>query len=413
MKPRVAIFIGLLAISSADVARSETYRIRVLAAGAKPVAINNLGEVALNRGPEAFLHSWGILHPIAPLPGGNWIEAFGINDRGQVVGRSESYFNPRAFVYAEERTTPVPVHAIASTATDINNAGQISGDFYGAGFGAFLCDELRFIQIPSLDGGTNYASAVNDRGDVAGRSHFGRVHGPHATVYSSSTGQLTDLGVLGGSKSMARDINERGDVVGSSHVIFPAEYAHGFFYRNGVMYDIGVLANFDRRQSELVAVNGSGIAVGWSDTNGSDRKPVIYADWTLRDINTLLSPGSGWVIRSVFDINDRGEMVGVGFHNGVAKAYALRPVMEPSNVISYLRAVVQRMPIARSLSIELTARLNALDDQMRNGSAAACRVVAALSRTIEAGADKRIRRENAEFLIDGLEDVRIGLECAQ
>jgi probable HAF family extracellular repeat protein len=58
------------------------------------------------------------------------------------------------------------------------------------------------------------AVAVNDRGQVIGKSRAARRGGFHAFVWEN--GKMTDLGTLPGAKEKAVAINERGQIVGWS-----------------------------------------------------------------------------------------------------------------------------------------------------------------------------------------------------
>ena len=45
----------------------------------------------------------------------------------------------------------------------------------------------------------------------------------------------------------------------------------------------------------------------------------------MTDLNSRLPAGSGWVLEAATAINDSGEIVGWGRHNGVRHAYRLSP----------------------------------------------------------------------------------------
>jgi hypothetical protein len=46
------------------------------------------------------------------------------------------------------------------------------------------------------------------------------------------------------------------------------------------------------------------------------------------DLNTLISQGSGWELEWATGINDSGQIVGVGFHNGLQRAFLLTPLVD-------------------------------------------------------------------------------------
>ena len=70
---------------------------------------------------------------IATLPGGNYTEAFGINNLGQVVGLAESSLGPRAFLWTSngsildlnDLVSGLPSGMVLTGAFAINDKGQI------------------------------------------------------------------------------------------------------------------------------------------------------------------------------------------------------------------------------------------------------------------------------------------------
>ena len=51
----------------------------------------------------------------------------------------------------------------------------------------------------------------------------------------------------------------------------------------------------------------------------------LYERGTMTDLNSRLPAGSGWVLEAATAIDDSGEIVGWGRHNGVRHAYRLSP----------------------------------------------------------------------------------------
>ncbi len=52
------------------------------------------------------------------------------------------------------------------------------------------------------------------------------------------------------------------------------------------------------------------------------------------DLNTLISPSSGWTLTAAGGMNDLGEIAGYGTIGGVTHAFLLTPVPEPSTACS-------------------------------------------------------------------------------
>jgi probable HAF family extracellular repeat protein len=101
---------------------------------------------------------------------------------------------------------------------------------------------------------------------------------------------MTDLGTLGGLNSSATGINSRGQVVGVSDI--PGNQHRAFLW-SGSMTDLGTLPGGFR--SEAAAINASGEVVGYSE-DASGRRPVIWQNGVIHDLNSFLPSGSGWTL---------------------------------------------------------------------------------------------------------------------
>lgn len=259
--------------------------------------------------------------------------ALGINDQGQVVEFLGWYYGGHAFVW-DARSGLVDIHEAAglsseaSVGYDINNQGTVvgwringydtlvwneregliditpgfmsdmarainsSGQIVGGGSGlpGFTWDSRDgFTALPALLGGSvAEATAVNDRGQVAGRS------GTNAVVWHPD-GTVEDLGVFGGDWVFVTGINNRGQVVGSW---FGYQlYNRGFLWdpRQGAI-DLG-------EDFQPEAINNAGEIVGrqWTspafmDSNG--------------DLTLLPLPEAFRSYGRATDINNRGVIVG-------------------------------------------------------------------------------------------------------
>jgi probable HAF family extracellular repeat protein len=106
---------------------------------------------------------------------------------------------------------------------------------------------------------------VNDVGDYAGQQQ-GASGAIHAIYVRAST--VVDLGTLGGSSSSARGLNNVGTVVGGA-LTENDEHHHAFVYADGVMHDL----------------------------------------------NTRIS-ADGWELVHALAINDRGQIIAMGHHDG-------------------------------------------------------------------------------------------------
>ncbi len=103
--------------------------------------------------------------------------------------------------------------------------------------------------LPGYDLGS-VAQAINDRGQIVGESSGGLKKGRHAFLWQN--GKMRDLGTLGGGSSFATAINNGGQVVGTS-TTKDGSY-HAFLWQNGRMRDLG--------EFNPAAINDRGQVVG-------------------------------------------------------------------------------------------------------------------------------------------------------
>src|SRR5262249_22287876 len=148
----------------------------------------------------------------------------------------------------------------------------------------------------------------------------------HAFLYSG--GSMHDLGLdQGAFESDAVGINTSGQVIVNDY------YRNGntanvsaFLYDNGMMHNLGGLGFAKDIAS---GINEQGQVVGTSVLfNGSTA--FLYSGGVLSDLNSFLSPGSGWHLDGATGINDAGQIIGIG-HNpqGQLHAFLLTPQAVP------------------------------------------------------------------------------------
>lgn len=287
--------------------------------------INDRGQVVGRAGVttgsacyRAFLYADGAMTDLGAL-GGGWSAAYDINNRGQVVGWAEtSSRHNHAFVYSRGTMVDLqPLGASTSSATGINDRGQVVGE---ADQRAFLWAAGTAIDLGTLGGAWADAQGINTTGQIVGGADI--ADGTrHPFLYQD--GRMTDLGTLG-DYGVGSCINDAGQVVGW---YFPGE--RSFLLSGGAMGDIGTLGG---SLSRAVAMNNAGHVVGWSTLSpGSDaRHAFLYRNGTMHDLNALIPPDSGWVLFEAHDINDAGRIVGTGVIDGQIHAFLMIP--EPATL---------------------------------------------------------------------------------
>ena len=162
--------------------------------------------------------------------------------------------------------------------------------------------------LGTLGGRVSTATAVNERGQVVGRSQVDPKSGKvwHAFVWQN--GRMLDIGTLGGTTSGAVAINERGQVIGGSTTASGA--SHAFLWQTGTMTDLGTLGGRPANktsgpQTEAVGINDRGQIAGMSWTKQGVRHAFRWENGEMRDLGSL---GAGPSIATA--INNRGDVVG-------------------------------------------------------------------------------------------------------
>jgi probable HAF family extracellular repeat protein len=215
--------------------------------------INNAGQVVGNLwdNGDSYYHAF-ITGPNGTgmrSLGGQSSTGFGINDEGQVVGYDSATGPSRAFITGPDGTDMRDLGTLGgifSQANDINNAGQAVGsstsnaaeaDPYHDGH-AFITgpNGTDMRDLGTLGGNYSEAFAINDAGQVVGRSAMGHPDSPggpdieHAFITGPNGAGMMDLNLLvdlpeGIILTNARDINNNGQVIAIGMVPEPESYA--------------------------------------------------------------------------------------------------------------------------------------------------------------------------------------------
>jgi len=218
----------------------------------------------------------------------------------------------------------------AGYASGINNQGEIVGGvtlFNSITQNAFVYKNGLTMDLPGLSG--DYlpaaAMAINNHGDIVG---FGGVSPEHPFFYRH--GLMQDLGTLGGTMGEANAINDLGEIVGSSTTTSNAEM-HAFLYRQGRMIDLGGLPDAQyststnpnafyppKLISSASAINNWGQIVGSATAANGASHAFLYHDGMMIDLNKWVRPAHvngppGFLtLTAANGINDCGQIVGAG-----------------------------------------------------------------------------------------------------
>ena len=235
---------------------------------------------------------------LGTLYGGDQSNAYGLNAQGQVVGRTVGADTvSHAFVWSLATAANGLLDIGPIEARAINDHGLV------AGFG-FLYDTTNAGTTPlppiAAGGFASRAYGINNYNLVVGNGY--PASGPfHAFAYSAPTGTMTDLSAILGLPAFdvtAYGVNDAGQVVGDSFV---------WDRVNGGRRVVNTLGG---TFVALMAINASGIAVGYADVSPRGLQHAVRYDTNtgqLSDLGTL--PGAG-AESFAYGINTQGQIVG-------------------------------------------------------------------------------------------------------
>jgi len=245
---------------------------------------------------RATLWKHGVPKDLGTLGGVNSsAENKGINNRGQVVGVAET---------RQPDPTGLPgaprFHAFVWTDGRMTDLGTLGSDPDSIAVGINNHDQVVGVSIPD---GANF-TGENGRAVVWDHGHIHALPG------------------LGGTRSLATSIDNAGNIVGAAWL--PGDTtAHAVLWKSHRVVDLGTLPG--DVFSEAGDIVGPDQIVGLSCSRDGACRATLWRNGTPIDVNTLIPASAGWVLFDVSAVNQRGQLVGDGLHNGEPHGFILTP----------------------------------------------------------------------------------------
>jgi probable HAF family extracellular repeat protein len=262
-----------------------------------------------NRICRGFVWENGVMREL-PTLGGNHGFATGVNNRGLVVGWSE---------------TTVHDPTCSPTAAQVLQFRATIWDPKDGSNGKIKTRELR----PFTGDSTSAATAINDQRQVVGISGdcdqaVGRYSARHAVLWEKN-GKVTEIPNLGGTSwHTPMDINAQGDVVGFSNPAEPGDEV-GDFISRAFLWINGAATATDLKTlpgdffSEAFAINSHRQVVGVSFGGANGSHAFLFQNGVMMDLNDLVGPGFPDILRSAQDINEAGQITGRVFETSTGR----------------------------------------------------------------------------------------------
>jgi probable HAF family extracellular repeat protein len=285
----------------------------------------------------------------------SWINWGGINERGEAVGMSETAvpdpdgedicgFGTQLtcvpFLWRNGRMSALPtVGGNNGQASAINDRGEVAGyaetTVVDSGCPPFkitsavMWEKGKALALPTVGGDADgVAFGINDQGQTVGYSGS-CVAATHAVMWKNNTAFV--LQDLGGTRSnIAYVINNRGQIAGK---VRSADDTH---YVAALWQPDGTLTTHEPLPGDLDAfatgINNRGQVVGNDfDPSFNWSHGFIWQNGVMTDLNTLIPADSNLFIISASNINERGQISGMatvltGPRAGNIHAYLATPV---------------------------------------------------------------------------------------
>ncbi len=280
---------------------------------------------------QAFLWQNGVVAYLDGLDANKPSYAMSINNNGVIVGSSVPKNKNRQHATEWLNGSVINLHPDndiydrEGLATSINSQGSITGYENDNSFISYSNEGKRWIY-------DFQSHSINNSEKIVGSTSNHR-----AAYWTVSSG----LQIIGPPSSVATSINDLDEIAGSTFL------DQSWIWQNGIFQNLGIfswtkyiIANHINNKSQIVGEIRS------SDNTGTIGG-FLWQGGVLSDLNSLISPDQNWYVLTAFDINDNGDIVGYGIHNGQQTGFLMTPVPEPSSLLALYGGVAGLLAFRR------------------------------------------------------------------
>jgi uncharacterized membrane protein len=277
----------------------------------QPVHINNSGMIAGTTAridephkPALWTENDGLR--VIDLPAGfDLAEPRAINGAGDIVGTAERGASPQSFAFRYSKGKFSLLTEESAKAMAINDSGEIAGQI-GMRLVLWSKDSQnkekdKILSLGGCCGGTVHA--IDASGQVIGQlndqqSHYG------AFIWDATHG-MHSIAPQDAAMSSAFAISSSG------HILVRAYTPNAVYIRKGEA--LTPVALSPEYASQALGLNLCDVVVGEFGASSEWNHAFIWDEKNgFRDLNKLIGSEGQWTLESAFDINDRGEIIGVG-----------------------------------------------------------------------------------------------------
>jgi uncharacterized membrane protein len=303
--PRKLLFAAAIVLSQSAAAVQTAHpcaasHYKIIPLPIHPASINNSGVVA-GTTEDHQAATWtekGGLHEIALPAGFTTAQPLAVNQAEELAGEvtREGSDQPLAFEYSHGKFSPLS--EARSKAFAINDAGDIAGQDAER---LVLWRKQKPIPLGGCCGGIPHA--INNHGQIVGQLNDKQGH--YSAFQWDSARGLRSIAPPDSATSVAVALNDAG------HVLLKSFTPNAVFLRReGKLTPVLLSSEYS---SQPLALNNCDVVVGEFGAASDFNHAFIWDQKNgFRDLNQLIDSGSEWILETALDINDRGEIIGIG-----------------------------------------------------------------------------------------------------